>query len=311
MKKLRDVVAILITVLIFGALTAFGAFAIEKNNILSAVKVSPMYQKVTLAPGESKELSIKITNPGNSQRDLQYSISTGPFNQNGDTIDIGSITSHNQIMDWIDFEKETGVIAPNGVEILNFTINVPESAPAGGQYATIIVQDDTSRNTSGGSNVNIESVAQIISIIYAEITGDTVGTGVVLENNLPSMIFNNKLEATSLVKNTGNVHTDAKYTLQVWPIFSDEEICTNEENPGTNLIMPEMERYYTQSCNLPIVGIFRAKQTVQIFDEVSFEEKIVVVCPLWLLTIIVIVIVALIVWLVARSKARKRKMEEN
>ena len=108
------------------------------------------------------------------------------------------------------------------------------------------------------------------------------------------------------MKNTGNVHTDASYTLQVWPLFSDEEICTNEENSDTNLIMPGMERYFVQKCSLPLAGIFRVKQVVKIFDEVSTLEKMIVICPLWLIFIVVLAIVALIVWIVIRIKMRKK-----
>ena len=94
--------------------------------------------------------------------------------------------------------------------------------------------------------------------------------------------------------------------LQVWPLFSDEEICTNEEQPETSLILPETERYHAQSCALPSVGIFKAKQTVKIFGEESIVEKMVIVCPIWLLFIIFFVIAAIIIWIVVRVQKRNR-----
>ena len=96
----------------------------------------------------------------------------------------------------------------------------------------------------------------------------------------------------------------------MWPLFSDEEICTNEEDPYTTLILPESEMYHVENCDLPMVGIFRAKQTVKIFGETSIVEKTVIVCPLWLLFIIIFAVTMLIIWLVMRSRARRETDEK-
>ena len=115
--------------------------------------------------------------------------------------------------------------------------------------------------------------------------------------------------ASSTVKNNGNVHTNAKYTLQVWPLFSDEEICTNEEEPATSLIMPETERMHVEECNLPSVGIFKVKQTVEIFGEKSVAEKTILMCPLWLLFLVLFAIIALVIWIVTKVKKKPAKKE--
>ena len=89
-------------------------------------------------------------------------------------------------------------------------------------------------------------------------------------------------------------------------MIGDEEICTNEEEPDLSLILPETERFHAQTCNLPIAGIFRVKQTVKIFGETSIVEKTIIVCPIWLLFIIIFVVFALIFYFVAKAKARKK-----
>lgn len=306
MRKIKFILTALLTLVMVPLGAATNVFA---DDIQSALIVSPMYQKVILTPGETKEMSVKISNPNASTNTLEYSVFVGSFNHGTDSdpdqVDTETVTAYNQIIDWITLEKTNGEVPPNETDVVDFVINVPESAPAGGQYATIIFRDDTSKSTSGANNVNIESTAQMASIIYAEVAGKTINTAEILENNIPSFSFTNIFETTSLVKNTGNVHTDAQYILQVWPIWSDEEICTNEEDADTNLIMPGMERYYSEICNLPLMGIFRAKQTVKIFGEISEVEKTVIVCPLWLLFIIIFVIVAAALYLVARAKSRK------
>ena len=305
-----------ILAVLFGLLFSWGEplHAFADDGASSTINVSPMSQKMILVPGETTEGAIKVSNPYQAKQNLDYSVSVGSFNQfagDGDVDDYGSVdtrtvTSYNQIMDWISLDKESGSVPPNGVDMISFTIKVPQDAPAGGQYATILVTDETDYAGNNNGNVAIQSKMQIGSIIYAEVAGETREEGAILENKLPSFLLSNQLEATSMVRNNGNVHADASYVLQVWPLFGDEEICTNEEEPATSLILPETERFHAQTCNLPIAGIFRAKQTVKIFGEESIVEKTIIVCPIWLIFIILFIVFALIFYFVAKAKARKK-----
>ena len=274
--------------------------------------ISPPQQKIVLVPGETFEGTIRVSNSGEAKNDLKYSVTIGSFglgkDENGNVdyndTDTDTITAYNQMMEWITLGKESGVVAPNEIDVVPFTIDVPLDAPAGGQYATIIFQDDT-ENNEGGGNVTIRNVLRFAASIFAEVAGETRDEGIITENNIPSFILNNKLSAGSTVKNNGNVHTDASYVLQVWPLFGDEEICTNEEEPATSLIMPETSRYHVEECNLPVIGIFRAKQTIKIFGETSEMEKMVIVCPLWLLFIIIFAIILLVMRIIMQVKSRK------
>ena len=294
-------------------LSGMNVFAEGFDDMGSVMTISPPEQRIVLIPGEVFEGTIKVSNPAHTQQDLKYSVSVGSFNlgkdENGEVdyndTDTETITGYNQIMDWIILGKESGTVAPNTTDTVPFTIVVPEDAPAGGQYATIIIQDDTENEDSGGGNVAIQNVVRFATKIFAEVAGETDETGLIIENSIPSFSFTNVLSTTAEVKNEGNVHTYAEFVLQVWPLFSDEEICTNEEEPNTSLIMPDTERLHVEECNLPAIGIFRAKQTVKIFGETSVVEKTVFICPLWLLFIIIFAITMFIMWLVVRAKSRK------
>ena len=290
----------------------FGRVYADSNSMT----VSPPNQSIILIPGEKYTNSLNIFNANDSTRDLKYEISIGSFSQKSDngvddygTVDIVSESSYNQIMDWITLSKTSGTVAPNESDDVTYTIDVPEDAPAGGQYATIVVTDVTTSNAAGEGNIDIDQAFQFAAIIYAEVAGETREEGSIIDNQIPSFLLSGPLQATSMVKNNGNVHTDARYTLQVWPIFGGEEICTNEEKPETSLVLPGTERYHAQTCDLPAVGIFKAKQTVQIFGEVSVVERIVVMCPIWLLFIIIFVIIMIIFWIV--SKIRNKKNAEK
>lgn len=325
MSKLKKIITSLVigVMAVSGGAAAYQAVWAAENS--TAIVLSPMSEKMVLTPGEKYQGALKISNPNTSTDDLQYSVSVESFSQTKDgdskddygNVDTRTVTAYNQIMEWVTLGKESGTVKPNETDTLAYTIDVPMDAPAGGQYATIVITDETNHYADAG-NININSVPRVASIIYAEVTGETRNTGEIVENNVPSFLLNNMLETTSVVKNTGNVHTNASYILQVWPLGSDEEICTNEEEPAKSLVMPETERYHMESCQLPSVGIFKTKQTVKIFGEESIVEKMVIVCPLWLLFIILFVIAALIIWIVMRvkhhsknSKAKKSGKSEK
>lgn len=287
-----------------------------QSGMKSSLSVSPTYAQIVLVPGETYTGSIKVSNPADAQTNLKYAAHVGSYVKTGDgegessswTADSDRRESYNEILDWITLSNEEGEVAPNGSAVITYTINVPENAPAGGQYAAILVANDTDRDKGSGS-VSIEEKMQIASLIYADVTGETVREGQILRNELPGFLTAGPLEAYSSVQNDGNVHTDATYVLQVWPLFSDEEICTNEEDPAETQVMPGTKQYHAESCNLgAVAGIFKAKQTVSIFGETSIVEKYVVLCPVWLMLIILIIIVAIIVAIVhiVRKNSKKK-----
>lgn len=285
----------------------------DSSSKMTSMTVSPMNQQIILTPGEVYQGSVKVTNSVDSPGPLKYSVGVGSFSQRADensvddygVIDTQAVSNYNQMMQWITVDPTNGEIQPNDTQVVNFTITVPDDAPAGGQYATLLFQNDSEREEHSG-NVNIESKFQIASIIYADVTGETRNEGKILDNAIPGFLLAGPLKAEAMVENDGNVHTDATYTLQVWPLFSDEEICTNEDKPGKSLVMPETKQYHVEECTLGIAGIYRAKQTVTIFGETSVVEATVFLCPIWLLLVILAVIVVIIVMIVKRVKKGKK-----
>lgn len=307
MKILPKLFAAFIATLGIAAVTA-NPSAYADDSLANGFIVSPTYQRIILRPGETYTGSINVTNPVASTENLDYKVSVGPYNVIDKTYesDLDSITSYNQITDWISFYSDTGTVAPNDTDTIYFTITVPYNAPAGGQYATINVQQD--HKTNSGQGLNIQNTFGIASIIYASVAGNTVETGSVLENSMPIISFTTPFAATSTVQNTGNVHSDATYTLKIYSAFSDELIYTSEENPDVELIMPETTHYYsTKWQDAPAVGIFKAEHTVKYLDDISTVEKVVVVCPLWLIATILGAIILIIVTIVAKVKANNRR----
>ena len=290
----------------------------EESDVGVSMFVTPMSQRILLIPGETYEGVITVANSANAQKNLNYLVKVGSYkltknNETGDDygpVDVETRGERNTMVDWVTVDKEGGEIEPNGTDQITFKIDVPENAPAGAQYASILVsQVDDSNNKK--DDVIINNKYQLVSAIFANVSGETIEKGQIIGNDVPSFLLNNKLEASSMVRNEGNIYTDAEYTLQVWPMFSDEEICTNEEKPITSLVLPDTERYNVQNCDLPSIGLFNVKQVVKIFGETSTTTKTVIACPLWLLFIIIFLVVAIIIWIVMKIRNRKKNTKKS
>ena len=285
--------------------------------------MSPMNQEIILNPGDSYSSSFTMANPLASVADTYYELSVEPFyfSDNNEPYFSANGDSGNMVK-WISFKSSTsGKLAPNGSKEVLFDINVPEEAPAGGQYAAIIATISTksddeeleNNKKSGSMNVSMKETKRVAHLIYAEVTGSVVKGGEILSVDVPSFLFSGKIHGTSTVKNTGNVHSAAYYTMRVTPIFSDEEVYTSEEEPERKVVLPDRTVYEELAWNeTPNIGIFNVVYTVEFEGSKAEVRKMVIKCPLWLLFLVLFAVAAIIIYFVTRTRTRRgtRRDEE-
>ena len=274
--------------------------------------VSPMNQKIVLTPGETYNGSFRIVNPGSNTTDFSYKLEVSPFYVDDDYhVVYENNGDYTQMVNWMTVDKDKGTIAPNNVAEVHFAIDVPRNAPAGGQYAAIMVSSDGNGDALQ-NGLNLERTYSIAHIIYAEVAGTTRRGGEIYNANVQGFILDGDISGVSSIRNDGNVHGTAKYTLQVWPLFSSEEVYTNEENPVEKTVLPG--RTLTNSVaweGSPLAGIFNVKYTVD-FEGVTTEvSKLVIKCPIWMLLIIVLVIAGIVVWIMYKAKSRKKSSKKS
>lgn len=292
---------------------AFSLAFITSSPVMAAdtpdyrLQVSPSYAEIDdMLPGKTYTGVFKIQNTGS--KDFEYAISLTPYGVSDEsyTLDSSTETAYTQIKDWMTVSQDSGKLVADSSEEITYTIRVPQDAPAGGQYALInirIIQD-----SDANSGAAITATKQIGFRLLGDVAGNTRRTGKVTELSIPSILFNPPLSATSVVENTGNTHITASYVLQVFPLFSNEEAYTNEESPYEVTVLPETSRYNSISWDgAPHLGIFRVKQTVTIADDTKTIEKIVFLCPIWLIFILLLIVFCIVFWICSRVKGRKER----
>ena len=283
-------------------------FSLGISNQVGAttlLTVSPPSQKISLIPGETTKGSLKISSPNRSDGTGKYKVSVSPFtiDDSDNSAQFTANGDYNQIVDWITLDWEEGELEPNQSVEVTFSIKTPRDAPAGGQYAAIMVSsvnDNVEENA-----VNIQNNYQIAHLIYADVAGQTTRGGKIGDVSLPGFLFSGNITASTSITNDGNVHSYATHILRVLPLFGDEEYYTNEEEPTENLIMPEATRYTSISWDdTPNIGIFRVNYIVE-YEGVKKEvSKMVIVCPLWLLFIIALILALIIIKIVLGRKKK-------
>ena len=187
---------------------------------------------------------------------------------------------------------------------IHYKIKVPANAPGGGQYGAIMVETEKDKNDKG----NIQAVSRVGMLIYSHINGEINHCSKVIEDKLPTFLFNPPIFGETRVENCGNIDAELKVYIKVFPFFSKEEVYSNEEKPTSMNTLPGTKRYHKEIwTNSPSIGIFNVEQVVQYGSEVKTERKLVIVCPIWLIVLIVLFIISVIFWLVARSRENKAK----
>lgn len=294
----------------------FAAFALTfiTNSPVAAadtpdyrLQVSPSYAEIEeMQPGKTYDGVFKIQNTG--AKEFSYAINITPYSVSDDkyTLDSETETAYTQMKDWVTLSQDSGTLAPDSTEEIKYSIRIPSDAPAGGQYALINVR--MIQNDDANSGAAISATKQIGFRLLGDVEGNTRRTGKVTEQNIPSILFNPPISATSVVENTGNTHITASYVLQVFPLFGNEEVYTNEESPYEVTVLPETSRYNSISWDdAPHLGIFRVKQTVTIADDTQFIEKTVFLCPIWFIFIILLIIFCIVFWICSRIKSRRER----
>lgn len=292
------------------------------SGAVSAISMTPMKQAITLMPGDTYTGRVTIYQQGQGDEKVHYRASIVPLSVNDENNAYYGIfdqeTSYTDIVNWTTLTNGMETVKYGdsiddymvlGEEIdLIYTITVPEDARGGGHYfavmATLVPSD------SGDGNVTVKEYVSIASVVYAEVAGDINIKGSIKDNNIPGFLLSPPIKTSFVARNEGNTHAEITYYTQVFPLFSNEEVYTTEENPSTDYVLPETTRYIEQEwSDAPSIGIFRVRQVVyydSTDNEPSITEKIVIICPIWLIFIILFVIFALIFYFVAKAKARKK-----
>lgn len=272
--------------------------------------ITPMSQRVSLDAGSTYEGYITVANPANAAEDFHYKVGVSAYNVVDEqyTADFLTESERSQIVDWITIEDPTGVLKPNETAKVHYKIDVPSTAPAGGQYAAFVVSSNISEISA--DSISINNIFEMASILYAKVKGDIIHKGEILSSDVPGFVTTTPIVASATVRNDGNIHETAKISLEVRSYFSAGQIypAAGESGMVEEIIMPGTTRHITRDIsNISPLGVYDVIQTVNFLGNSERTHQVVVACPVWFMALTLVTIISVIVAIVFSIKRHRRK----
>ena len=300
----KSFVAAFVAAIILGITGIFGGNPVFADEQLPVhLLVSPASHTLgQLEPGKSYESTFVVKNIGTEA--VSFNVYPAPYyedGENGDkTYDV--MNSYTHLSEWITFDIDKGTLQPNEAQKVTYRVKVPTGTAGGAQNAAIMIES----NDAIDETKVVSASSRIALVLFSQVSGETNACGKILDKNIPGLLLNPPIIASGRVENCGNIDLNVKYTLSVYPIFSDEEVYTNEEDPLVLATLPETRRFTSVDWeSTPSFGLFRVKLDVTYAGNTETIEKIVLICPLWLIILIIVFVGAVVFWLVSKNRERK------
>lgn len=297
-------------VLPIGGLSADNVFANSNESAaVRGVEISPDSLKMVIGPGETRKNKFTITNRGDTQH--TFRVSASPYQVMGEdytpVFEGAEFSTRTQIASWITFEKDSYTLDSGESAVVDFTINIPQNAVGGGQYAAIFV------STEPESSSTISNIGRVGLLLYATIEGDVTEHGKIVNHKINTLVFDRNIASTAGVQNTGNTHFTMQQTIYVKSFFGGKDIFTHAVGYE---VLPDTTRLVkTEWENTPALGLYRVTSSVDAIyfnkpsEQLGLYTRTVLVIPLFLFILILITLVILVIIIVIKIiRFRKAKI---
>lgn len=271
--------------------------------------VSPMSQNINLKAGDVYTGYITVANPAEATEDIHYKATLSPYSKSGEDYrsDFQTMSDWSRIVEWTKLENDKGVLKPNETTKVKFTIQVPENAPAGGQYLSIGVTMDASATSNSDST--IQNVYEMASLVLAEIEGETTHEGKIVTNSISGFVATGSPKTTVTLSNEGNVHEVATAKITVKNVFGGQEVLDTQDDKNVYdiTVMPESTRTVERDLEgLPQLGIFEVKQSISYLGQESNTTTVMVICPFWFMALVAATILSIIGMIAYKVHLKKK-----
>jgi len=268
-----------------------------------------------LEPGNTYTTSFRAINIGG--KPISFNLTAEPYGVINETYKpiYSEPTNRTKISEWITFPGGTQfTLEPqNGrskcddcsVEII-VRVRVPKEAIGGGQYAAVMANIIPS--SPEDSEKSFKALARIALAVHSTINGNITYSGAIISHRISTFSFEPIIKTSSTVENYGNADFQASYHLLVEPFLGGDAAYDNTED---KIIFPETKRAFDQNWDgAPALGIFHVTQEITYVDENGDQvtdtfKRVTIICPLWLILIVIALIVLLIIAIIIRSKRLK------
>jgi hypothetical protein len=229
------------------------------------------------------------------------------------TQDFISPSAMTEISKWIHFDQITYNLNPGAAIEITYTVDVPNTAHGGGQYAAIMVESDAPTLKSTG----IAEITRIASLVYTKVAGDISVSGNLMDEKLDSVFkVGDSIDSSYKIQNTGNIEMMVPHKLKIENAITGS-VVSDPNNIETSTLPNTIRSMKEKWDSNFAVGLYKVTQEVNVAGKISQNSKTVFlisypvfVCLLVVLAILLILLVRKIITMkgnVSKKRPRREK----
>ncbi len=204
----------------------------------TSLRISPPNFEIEAEPGQVVAQVIRVSNRGDSPLPITMQIAGfQPTGQQGQVALSEEKEAEFGVVTWTTVTPKEFTLASGDEQEVTFLIVVPDSAPPGGQYMSILA------SLGGGDATQGVTVGQRIgSLILLRVAGEVVEKVELTSLDAPALASKGPINFDVLVSNIGNVHVSPAGVITIKDTFGNEiEKLTLEQRN----VLPGSERAFS------------------------------------------------------------------
>lgn len=313
MRHLKSVLISMVLLVLCVPTAAVLAATNESTTGSNGMKVSPVRTDLTMNPGDTKTVSVRLENVTNS--DGQYQVLLNDFEARGETGEPSLLLDNQKnprhgLKGYMTAQKTVSVAAGQSADV-KVAITLPKDVAGGGYYGAVRFVP-----SSGGNGKNVTLSASIASLILVRVAGNVqenmqvAGIGVQNGGSTRSFFVSDKnLSVDIRFRNVGNVQEQPFGKVQLkkgGKVIGQYEV--NNTDPRGNVLPDSIRKFSVPLKDVKGFG----KYTVQGNFGYGYNGQLVsasttfFVIPLALLIAALVLIVAIIVAVFFLPRAIRR-----
>ncbi len=298
---------------------SYSVFAYSVENLANTpvshdFVVGPGKIELSLKPGETKVVNLKVTNRMGDDREFTVGVEDfqGSRDPQQTVVLLGDSKGSYSLKNFILIPQRTFTLQHGQRATVPVTISLPTNADPGGLYGSVLFSIVSKPNTLEDSGGSSAIIARIGTLFFITVPGDAKREGSLKDFSIPNdqTFFNSgPVKFEILFENKGNVHLDPYGQISLRNIFG-EEVGSQEIEPW--FALPDSLRLREISWNRDFLfGRYTAKVLIHRgYNELSDVKSVSFWVVPW--KILVLVVLALFVfifcvrWILSNFEFRRK-----
>ncbi len=228
------------------------------------LEVSPLNFRFSLDNESEITKSFSLNNTGDSPISVRLIAEPNSGLEN---------SAYGRISQWITFSEPEFILLPGESKNIFFTISIPDTRPAGGQYATIFAE--TVPSSSSQETTKLITRAGIK--LYGSSSENVYRNFSAQPPQIPIILFSANISASISAQNNGNLDFSVTTFFSIDSLFGKN---LYSDQTSTELLPDTTKEIYNEWGATPSLGIYRLNYSVQALDtSISTSRLIFVISP--------------------------------